>query len=718
MDGNLLDAGNGDAIARDWELPELPSGSASLISTPSFPTSQELAEIFGNSDDEDDDFPFPPLSGGLAAVGGASSAMAPSLGGPQQGQGSESLLSSLMGPETKQPPLHDGVSEHLPVPSAIQTPPSEENRTSTTSSDTSAHQRKSPRISSRLSDVKTDDKIRKAKPPPAEMKISETPTSPEKGAPLKSPASAAANANSKATKQEKEAPAIEEGEKKEEEGEEEERGQESDDEEDEDEEGGSISDDPDRLWCVCRKPHNDRFMICCDVCEEWFHGDCVGISVSQGRRMERAGKEYICPVCTERTKLEKEIKSASRMARQEKREEMRETRQKSATEKHGKDSHRRRSLSGSQSSSGVAKEGGDNYGIDLLFQPDNAPPRTPPTSGTQDGERRGRVKRRKRSFYRIKEESDAVMCIVPQCSAHTTSPSLYCSDACIETYAADSLRDLASRGITFETDPSEFVRGSKGISMVDKATGKTVIGIQAPTDKTLVSWLKQHPSYQVLLPSGKHGRDLGSRVRPKRLKQESEKGGGQEGMRSEDSPSKPRSLNDPETVRMNAKKALHQTLWKRKEAVDDVAVAQERVEKIANQIEVKLFNLHGDINTKYKTKYRSLLFNLKDTKNQGLFRKVCLGQISPSELVKMKSEQYASDELAEWREKTLKKDLDKIVEREEEEGSNKKVIRKITYKGEEEIEAEKIEAIEYFVCTLLYRHLHSLLYYSTLLYSN
>ena len=66
------------------------------------------------------------------------------------------------------------------------------------------------------------------------------------------------------------------------------------------------------------------------------------------------------------------------------------------------DSHRRRSLSGSQSSSGVAKEGGDNYGIDLLFQPDNAPPRTPPTSGTQDGERRGRVKRRKRSFYRIK----------------------------------------------------------------------------------------------------------------------------------------------------------------------------------------------------------------------------------------------------------------------------------------------------------------------------
>ena len=44
--------------------------------------------------------------------------------------------------------------------------------------------------------------------------------------------------------------------------------------------------------------------------------------------------------------------------------------------------------------------------------------------------------------------------------------------------------------------------------MVDKASGKTVIGIQAPTDKTLVSWLKQHQSYEVLLPAGKPGKGM------------------------------------------------------------------------------------------------------------------------------------------------------------------------------------------------------------------
>ena len=40
-----------------------------------------------------------------------------------------------------------------------------------------------------------------------------------------------------------------------------------------------------------------RFMISCDQCEDWFHGDCVGISLQQGRKMEENNEEYICPKC-------------------------------------------------------------------------------------------------------------------------------------------------------------------------------------------------------------------------------------------------------------------------------------------------------------------------------------------------------------------------------------------------------------------------------------
>ncbi|KAJ7358701.1 Death-inducer obliterator 1 [Desmophyllum pertusum] len=57
--------------------------------------------------------------------------------------------------------------------------------------------------------------------------------------------------------------------------------------------------------CVCRKkPHGNRFMICCDHCEEWFHGMCVGITMAQGRQMEKNGQDYVCPKCKVRRKNE------------------------------------------------------------------------------------------------------------------------------------------------------------------------------------------------------------------------------------------------------------------------------------------------------------------------------------------------------------------------------------------------------------------------------
>jgi PHD-finger len=54
-------------------------------------------------------------------------------------------------------------------------------------------------------------------------------------------------------------------------------------------------DDPDRLWCICKQPHNNRFMICCDKCEDWFHGKCV--NVTRKMESEMQGKEWRCPNC-------------------------------------------------------------------------------------------------------------------------------------------------------------------------------------------------------------------------------------------------------------------------------------------------------------------------------------------------------------------------------------------------------------------------------------
>ena len=37
-------------------------------------------------------------------------------------------------------------------------------------------------------------------------------------------------------------------------------------------------DNDEEIYCVCRQSAGSRFMICCDACNDWFHGGCVGIN--------------------------------------------------------------------------------------------------------------------------------------------------------------------------------------------------------------------------------------------------------------------------------------------------------------------------------------------------------------------------------------------------------------------------------------------------------
>ncbi|KAF7271636.1 hypothetical protein GWI33_015487 [Rhynchophorus ferrugineus] len=49
-----------------------------------------------------------------------------------------------------------------------------------------------------------------------------------------------------------------------------------------------------KLYCLCQQPYDDsQFYICCDSCQDWFHGRCVGILQSEADNID----EYICPRC-------------------------------------------------------------------------------------------------------------------------------------------------------------------------------------------------------------------------------------------------------------------------------------------------------------------------------------------------------------------------------------------------------------------------------------
>ena len=44
-------------------------------------------------------------------------------------------------------------------------------------------------------------------------------------------------------------------------------------------ENTETSDDPHKLYCVCRRPYSSAsFMIQCDECNEWYHGECVSVT--------------------------------------------------------------------------------------------------------------------------------------------------------------------------------------------------------------------------------------------------------------------------------------------------------------------------------------------------------------------------------------------------------------------------------------------------------
>lgn len=76
-------------------------------------------------------------------------------------------------------------------------------------------------------------------------------------------------------------------------------------------------------------------------------------------------------------------------------------------------------------------------------------------------------------------------------------------------------------------------------------------------------------------------------------------------------------------------------------AVDEAAGDPCRV---AVEIEEALFKQNGSFNTGYKTKYRSISFNLKDPNNPTLRRKVLAGEISGEVLVSLTPDELASDE--------------------------------------------------------------------------
>ncbi|XP_042638727.1 death-inducer obliterator 1 [Orycteropus afer afer] len=511
--------------------------------------------------------------------------------------------------------------------------------------------------------------------------------------------------------------------------------------------------DPNALYCLCRQPHNNRFMICCDRCEEWFHGDCVGISEARGRLLERNGEDYICPNCTI-LQVQDETNVES-------------TAQQEAPSRHG-------DADGTDFTSlgAVEQKSSEDQGIKGRIEKAANP------SG----------KKKLKIFQPVIEAPGASKCIGPGCANVAQPDSVYCSSGCILKHAAATMKLLSSSKEQkpklkekLRTKPEKLilpkcsVQAGIKISSVhkrpapDKKESVVKKPVAAPArnegsmkdsapESSTPSWASDHnynavkperptavsaplvyksvkdeqrtrekpaaaitmpkkvaPSGPVLgkppsslpgnfvskkspaftpgsaakqavkkSPSGFKGAvpqrpwlssaPAGSAAAakqlrlapvvasaPRKLASPSVAGGLRRPMASpapaaspapvrlgavSPAPSQPNSQ-----IRQNIRRSLKEILWKRASDSDDLIMTENEVGRVALLIEKEMFSLFQVTDNRYKSKYRSIMFNLKDPKNQGLFHRVLREEISLAKLVRMKPEELVSKELASWKER-------------------------------------------------------------------
>ncbi|RWS25974.1 death-inducer obliterator 1-like protein [Leptotrombidium deliense] len=302
------------------------------------------------------------------------------------------------------------------------------------------------------------------------------------------------------------------------------------------------------------------------------------------------------------------------------------------------------------------------------------------------------------------------------------SSSVYCSDVCIEKHVKELLELLKqTRTSSITSKTSE-----KRVVVIERSTGKLLAGGNAILEDRLLEFIKSHPSFEVLRPqtnivSRKSSVDSNDQKRRNSEVQQQQqqhqqqqkmplmKRNEEKSMKKEENVQQPKTKpklspsdtnNDyrkemgADSIRNNVRKALRDTLTARCNEVNDLKnIKDEDIKKIASKIEEEMYQyFNKDTSGKYRTRYRSLVFNLKDSKNQGLFRKVLTGKIEPSRLVRMSPEELASPELAKWRERENKHTLE-MIKRDAEQQAQQVIVKK-THKGEELIETKAKKEID------------------------
>ncbi|XP_069462293.1 PHD finger protein 3 isoform X2 [Ambystoma mexicanum] len=354
-----------------------------------------------------------------------------------------------------------------------------------------------------------------------------------------------------------------------------------------------------KLCASCKKHHVNRFMVGCWGCDDWFHSDCVGMSLSQAQQMRDDGKEYICLKCSVDENKKVESFDQGTLEHAEKTDPPLENR------------------IVDYKSTGISKE---------------------PLFSVSPGELKQieePVKHKVKHFY--KDLGD---------SRNTSESKALAGKTVHSTPIRRASQNLESPRLSSEEKNDKLLKHSPNVSLAEEK----------------------------LLKSGTPDKQEGKKKTEKRLSV---------GNVHPTTPPAPKQTVDQ--IRQSVRQTLKDILVKRL-SESSSKIPEERAAKVAAKIEKELFSFYRDIDTKYKSKYRSLTFNLRDPKNNILYKRVLKGDISPDHLIRMSPGELASKELAAWRQRENRHTIEMIEK--EQRDVERRPITKITHKGEIEIESE------------------------------
>ncbi|XP_070499195.1 death-inducer obliterator 1 isoform X2 [Chironomus tepperi] len=514
-------------------------------------------------------------------------------------------------------------------------------------------------------------------------------------------------------------------------------------------------DDPDRLWCICKQPHNNRFMICCDKCEDWFHGTCVNVTKAMGKDMEKKKIKWHCPNCKSNAGAVLKKDPNKKTLNQQKLTKFFSKHSKELTDEDiPKDNdslmcavcHKQPARTDSIYCSEDCIRNHATKHLD-----DNTQPKTPttPTStkpNAGDG-KRGNV---------LKDQSGNVI-VYDRVSGKLLSSKLWphftnlgqwlsqnpnCEPVKPGSHQANQLLSKVSKNAQQPTTPtvsspkeaitstsshppttphaatkhhhhhpppvipadelfSNPVKINTGAKeVVPPPVVKKSMSVQSPAinrSNSNNNANKTTPARPPLTKQSSVSSSTSSKsVSSPKVQPETKK------IKRQISDEKPQAQSTPsnsklkiEYERQNVRTNLKSTLIQRMKDIEDSSVPKmkdEEIEKFATSIEHEMFRFFNkDTRDKYKVKFRSLKFNLSDTKNKTLIERICMKKLTPKQLVELPSSELASKELSKWREEENKHQLEIITKAELDALAQTKMVIK-THKGEEILETKNASA--------------------------